>query len=99
MAVTEEGWHTTDDGQKLYTKTWKVMSNTIIESKHMLTLYQTDGPAKARIVFVHGFSDHCNIAPPFESRTPANACSGNTYDNLFPALASNGIEVYAFDQR
>ncbi|PSN69956.1 alpha/beta-hydrolase [Corynespora cassiicola Philippines] len=40
---TVEGWHTADDGRKLYTKTWK-----------------TDGPAAARLVFVHGFSDHCN---------------------------------------
>ncbi|KAH7109060.1 Alpha/Beta hydrolase protein [Dendryphion nanum] len=43
MGSVEEGSHTTDDGHKLYTKTWK-----------------TDGPAKARLVFVHGFSDHCN---------------------------------------
>ncbi|KAF2021641.1 alpha/beta-hydrolase [Aaosphaeria arxii CBS 175.79] len=63
--ATEEGWHTTDDGKKLYTKTWK-----------------TEGPAKARVVFIHGFSDHCN-----------------NYDNLFPALAAKGIEVYTFDQR
>ncbi|OCL14412.1 alpha/beta-hydrolase [Glonium stellatum] len=41
--ATEEGWHTTEDGMKLYTKTWKA-----------------EGPAKARLVFVHGFSDHCN---------------------------------------
>ena len=24
MTTTEEGWHTLDDGAKLYTKTWKV---------------------------------------------------------------------------
>lgn len=42
MAATE-GWHTTDDGRKLYTKTWT-----------------TDGPAQARLVFIHGFSDHIN---------------------------------------
>ncbi|KAF2837974.1 alpha/beta-hydrolase [Patellaria atrata CBS 101060] len=39
---TEEGWHTVDDGAKLYTKTWKASDE------------------KARLVFVHGFSDHCN---------------------------------------
>ncbi|KAJ4286146.1 hypothetical protein N0V90_013495 [Kalmusia sp. IMI 367209] len=39
----EEGWHTVEDGKKLYTKTWK-----------------PEGPAKARLVFLHGFSDHCN---------------------------------------
>ncbi|KAF2109653.1 Alpha/Beta hydrolase protein [Lophiotrema nucula] len=65
MAAIEEGWHTVEDGKKLYTKTWK-----------------TESPAKARLVFLHGFSDHCN-----------------QYGNLFPALASKGIEVYAFDQR
>ncbi|KAK5006532.1 hypothetical protein LTR39_005636, partial [Cryomyces antarcticus] len=43
MAETQEGWHTTDDGAKLYTKTWK-----------------PSGPPKARLVFIHGFSDHCN---------------------------------------
>ena len=42
MAI-EEGWHTSDDGRKLYTKTWT-----------------TEGPAKARLVFIHGFSDHIN---------------------------------------
>ncbi|KAF2814924.1 alpha/beta-hydrolase [Mytilinidion resinicola] len=41
--TTEEGSFTTDDGFKLYTKTWK-----------------TAGPAVARLVFIHGFSDHCN---------------------------------------
>lgn len=41
---TEEGSLTLADGQKLYTKTWK-----------------TEGaPAKARLVFIHGFSDHIN---------------------------------------
>ncbi|TKA77180.1 hypothetical protein B0A49_04277 [Cryomyces minteri] len=43
MAETQEGWHTTDDGAKLYMKTWKA-----------------SGPPKARLVFIHGFSDHCN---------------------------------------
>ncbi|KAF2087714.1 alpha/beta-hydrolase [Saccharata proteae CBS 121410] len=41
--ATEEGWHTTDDGLKLFTKTWK-----------------PTGETKARLVFIHGFSDHCN---------------------------------------
>ncbi|KAH7065333.1 Alpha/Beta hydrolase protein [Macrophomina phaseolina] len=41
--TTEEGWHTTEDAAKLYTKTWK-----------------PTGEVKARLVFVHGFSDHCN---------------------------------------
>ena len=44
--VTEEGWLTTPDGHKLYTKTWK-----------------PNIPLKARLVFVHGFSDHCNWYP------------------------------------
>ncbi|KAF2141997.1 uncharacterized protein K452DRAFT_249750 [Aplosporella prunicola CBS 121167] len=45
--TTEEGWHTTDDGVKLYTKTWKPTSEV-----------------KARVVFIHGFSDHCNAYGP-----------------------------------
>lgn len=53
--TTEEGTHTTDDGQSLYTKTWKPA-----------------GPVKAYLVFVHGFSDHCNrydsLFPPLVSR-------------------------------
>ena len=43
---TEEGWLTTSDGLKLYTKTWK-----------------PNDSVKARLVFLHGFSDHCNWYP------------------------------------
>lgn len=43
---TEEGWLSTPDGHRLYTKTWKF----------------GDTP-KARLVFLHGFSDHCNWYP------------------------------------
>ncbi|KAI4724227.1 alpha/beta-hydrolase [Aureobasidium sp. EXF-10728] len=64
--TTFEGTHTTDDGVELYTKTWKV----------------SDDAAKARMLFVHGFSDHCN-----------------NYPVLFESLATQGIDVYAFDQR
>ncbi|KAG9512138.1 alpha/beta-hydrolase, partial [Aureobasidium melanogenum] len=42
--TTFEGTHRTDDGVELYTKTWKVSGDA----------------AKARMLFVHGFSDHCN---------------------------------------
>lgn len=42
----QEGWHTADDGRKLYTKTWTPSS--------------TEGPVKSRLVFIHGFSDHIN---------------------------------------
>ncbi|KAI9806007.1 MAG: hypothetical protein M1833_004414 [Piccolia ochrophora] len=41
--TTEEGWHVTDDGKRLYTKIWKPQV-----------------PTRAKLVFVHGFSDHCN---------------------------------------
>ncbi|THX61867.1 alpha/beta-hydrolase [Aureobasidium pullulans] len=64
--TTFEGTHKTDDGVELYTKTWKVSGDA----------------AKARMLFVHGFSDHCNNYPVF-----------------FEHLASQGIDVYAFDQR
>ncbi|KAF1353488.1 Alpha/Beta hydrolase protein [Delphinella strobiligena] len=69
---TQEGWHTVEDGTKLYTKTWK----------------QSSTP-KARLLFVHGFSDHSRI-----DNSP-----GNNYDYFFNYLAERGIEVYAFDQR
>ncbi|KAM3070431.1 hypothetical protein ACMFMG_010256 [Clarireedia jacksonii] len=39
-------------------------------------------PLTAKLIFIHGFSDHCN-----------------RYYDLFPTLASRGIEVHAFDQR
>ncbi|TIA39075.1 alpha/beta-hydrolase [Aureobasidium pullulans] len=45
--------------------------------------WKPTGIVKARLVFVHGFSDHCNNPGVF----------------FFPYLASHGIEVYAFDQR
>ncbi|QSZ34734.1 hypothetical protein DSL72_007589 [Monilinia vaccinii-corymbosi] len=55
--------------QSLYTKTWI-----------------PDGPGScptiAKLIFIHGFSDHIN-----------------RYYQLFPTLASRGIEVHAFDQR
>ncbi|RFU25303.1 Acylglycerol lipase/Carboxylesterase, partial [Scytalidium lignicola] len=41
-----------------------------------------DGPPKAKVIFVHGYSDHIN-----------------RYYELFPTLASRGIEVHGFDQR
>jgi len=44
---TEEGWLNTADGAKLYTKTWK----------------PAKGQLKARVAFIHGFSDHCNNYP------------------------------------
>ncbi|KAK3675365.1 hypothetical protein LTR78_004875 [Recurvomyces mirabilis] len=62
----EEGSFTTTDGEKLYTKTWRAIPEAV----------------KARLVFIHGFSDHCN-----------------NYEDLFSAVAENGITVYSFDQR
>ncbi|EGE85528.1 alpha/beta hydrolase [Blastomyces dermatitidis ATCC 18188] len=44
--------------------------------------WKADGPPKAIIAFVHGFSDHCN-----------------SYYDLFPTLASYGVEIRALDQR
>ncbi|KAJ6126867.1 hypothetical protein N7523_002479 [Penicillium sp. IBT 18751x] len=44
--------------------------------------WKPDSAPRAVIVFIHGFSDHCNA-----------------YYDLFPSLASSGIEVRAFDQR
>lgn len=43
-----EGTLTTPDGHELYTKTWKPQAAQV----------------KARIVFIHGFSDHCNCYGP-----------------------------------
>ncbi|KAL0932997.1 putative alpha/beta hydrolase [Colletotrichum truncatum] len=41
-----------------------------------------EGTIKAKLVFVHGFSDHIG-----------------RYDELFPYLASRGIQVFGWDQR
>ena len=43
--ATEDGWLTTPDGEKLYTKTWKAPPDAL----------------KARMVAIHGFSDHCDF--------------------------------------
>ncbi|KAF2275857.1 alpha/beta-hydrolase [Westerdykella ornata] len=60
---TEEGWHTVEDGQKLYTKTWKA-----------------NGPAKARVVFIHGFSDHCNTYIKFFDALASHGIEIYTFD-------------------
>lgn len=58
-------------------------SHVLADGTKLYTLaFKTEGPAKARLVFIHGFSDHVD-----------------KYDDFFTALASKGIEVYAFDQR
>lgn len=44
-AEIEEGWFSPDSDTHLYTKTWRPPSGTKI---------------RARLAFVHGFSDHCN---------------------------------------
>ncbi|KAF2643099.1 alpha/beta-hydrolase [Massarina eburnea CBS 473.64] len=61
--ATEEGWHATEDGRKLYTKTWK-----------------SEGPAKARLVFIHGFSDHSNAYNHFFPALAARAIDVCCYD-------------------
>ncbi|EEH07260.1 lysophospholipase [Histoplasma capsulatum G186AR] len=58
---------------------WHVASDGV---KLYTKTWKTDGPPKAIIAFVHGFSDHCN-----------------SYYDLFPTLASYGIEIRAVDQR
>ncbi|KAL6790370.1 Alpha/Beta hydrolase protein [Trichoderma sp. SZMC 28013] len=50
----------------LYTKTWT----------------PTTGPVVAKLIFVHGFSEHIN-----------------RYNDFFPKLAEQGIQVFAWDQR
>jgi acylglycerol lipase len=47
-----------------------------------LIFFQPATPPKAKLIFIHGFSDHVN-----------------RYYELFPTLASRGIEVHGFDQR
>jgi acylglycerol lipase len=58
---TEEGWHTLEDGHKLYTKTWKVNIRVLPNKAQKTNTHfaQTADTPKARLVFIHGFSDHC----------------------------------------
>lgn len=62
--TTEEGWHTLTDGFKLYTKTWKPAS----------------APPRAILVFVHGFSDHCNTYPAFFNSLADHSIQSFAYD-------------------
>jgi acylglycerol lipase len=82
MPTEIEGTHQIGD-MSLYTKTWKVRSGAHLSTfGPQLTFFQPDGEPVAKVVFIHGFSDHCN-----------------RYYELFPDLASRGIEVHGFDQR
>ncbi|KAH8815931.1 lysophospholipase-like protein [Xylogone sp. PMI_703] len=54
------------------------IGNTALYTKSWLP----DEPSKAKVIFVHGYSDHIN-----------------RYYELFPTLASRGIEIHGFDQR
>ncbi|KAI9849639.1 MAG: hypothetical protein M1837_002764 [Sclerophora amabilis] len=60
MTTTKEGWHTVEDGTKLYTKTWSVRFPSVLSEQVKLTGLQPANIIRARLVFVHGFSDHCN---------------------------------------
>ncbi|KAF2461404.1 Alpha/Beta hydrolase protein [Lineolata rhizophorae] len=53
----------------------------------------------ARLVFIHGFSDHCNAQSQSQDSHSVHHYIGNNYRDLFPTLASRGIEVWSFDQR
>jgi acylglycerol lipase len=58
MPTEVEGTHQIGD-MSLYTKTWKVRRlsfNPVI----LVTSCQPDGEPVAKVVFIHGFSDHCN---------------------------------------
>lgn len=39
---TEEGWHTLEDGHKLYTKTWKVNTRLLNDEAQRLTRIYVD---------------------------------------------------------
>ncbi|KAF2856505.1 alpha/beta-hydrolase [Plenodomus tracheiphilus IPT5] len=75
---------------------WHVLA----DGKKLYTqTFKTEGPAKARLVFIHGFSDVSTILLILYHRDGSHVIQVNTYGNLFPALASKGIEIYTFDQR
>ncbi|KZM20502.1 Acylglycerol lipase [Ascochyta rabiei] len=63
MAIVE-GWHTVDDGRKLYTKTWT----------------RENQAATARLVFIHGFSDHINTYGNFFPRLAAQGIEVYGFD-------------------
>ena len=73
MSTVEEGTLKLDDGFEVYTKTWKVNPYpvdsplTFKEFKGYAADHQgANQPArpKARVLFVHGFSDHCECNLP-----------------------------------
>ncbi|RYN31175.1 hypothetical protein AA0119_g4827 [Alternaria tenuissima] len=78
-------------------------THTLPDGKQLYTkTFRTDGPAKARLVFIHGFSDvwFITVRLHLPHVYPAsNIYQVNTYGGFFPHLASRGIEVYTFDQR
>ena len=73
MVTTTEGVFTVE-GVELYTKTWTVRFSYAFLPPSF-TQRQADsatdassqpsGPIKARLIMVHGFSDHINIYNPF----------------------------------
>ncbi|KAK2741407.1 hypothetical protein FQN55_008323 [Onygenales sp. PD_40] len=89
MVATEEGWHAAPDGRKLYTKTWKVLKFLLLSSQRPLKRSFVDDLSAV----THG---------PLKAIVAfvhgfSDHC--NAYYGFFPALASHGIEVRAFDQR
>ena len=81
MASTEQNWHTLSDGAKVYTKTWKV-SNGIISPSHISRADKTQPatPPIALLVFLHGFSDHCNRYPELFASLQKAGIQVHTFD-------------------
>ncbi|KAI9681467.1 MAG: hypothetical protein M1817_002751 [Caeruleum heppii] len=75
-----EDWATMSDGYRIYTKSWK---STTVEPK-------------AKIVVVHGFSDHCNAYSTFFRTLAARGLQVHSYDqrgwgHSIPAPTSRGL--------
>lgn len=61
----QEGTHKTEDGTELYTKTWEPPTST---------------PLKARLLLIHGFSDHCNNYSFFVDHLTSQGISIHAFD-------------------
>jgi acylglycerol lipase len=82
MVKEVEGTFAAPGGKGLYCKSWLVSLASPSPIPQYTNPCQPDTPPKAKLIFIHGFSDHIN-----------------RYYDLFPYLASRGIEVHGFDQR
>jgi predicted alpha/beta hydrolase len=59
-------------------------THTLADGKQLYTkTFRTDGPAKARLVFIHGFSDHVNTYGSFFPHLASRGIEVYTFDQRY----------------